>query len=74
MTPRASTFPAATDGRARGSENLEYYLLVEGAPPTRLCLDLSRLNRSLRVRGPKVEVCINAYVKLSPPTVASRLP
>lgn len=61
------------DARARGHENLEYTMPPEIPPPKRLCLDLSRLNGSQGAtpqRGPKVEVCIDAYVNHSPPTLA----
>ncbi len=60
------------DGRASGAENLEYKLPVSLAPPSRLCVDISRINPAMSVAGPPVEVCIDAYVNRVPDTLARR--
>jgi len=70
--PNGQIRPGTLDARAWGKENLEYELSPESAPPTQLCIDLSRLNASARGAGPKVQVCIAAFVNHAPNTELAR--
>jgi|GEM_PF-2945017 len=71
--PHGRVRAGVLDPRSSGMENLEYVLPYGNAAPTRLCLDLSRLNASTRTVGPRVQTCVDAHAnELPAPTVARR--
>lgn len=72
--PKRQIRRGTLDARAVGSENLEYTLPEQAAPPVRLCLDLSALNASMRHQGPSVQVCIPVFGGPAVTTLARRRP